>query len=410
LIDYYKIHMAIFNYKAVDQSGATRKGVIDAVNESVAISSLQRRGLTLESISAKGEGPLLTKNLTFFERVKTKDIVMLSRQIATLFEAQVSALRIFRLLSAETENPTLRARLVEVANDLQSGSNISDALAKHPKIFSKFFVSMVRTGEETGKLDKTFAYLADYIDRTYEVTSKAKNALIYPAFVIMTFIGVMILMLTTVIPKLADILTETGQEIPIYTKIVLGVSNFLTHYFLLLIIGFVTGGVLLYRYYSTEEGKVRLSALRMSIPYVGSLYQKLFLSRLADNLSTMLSSGIQMVRAVEITADVVDDAVYGDVLRKAALEIQGGRPASEVFSKYPEFPGIIVAMMKIGEETGELSAILDTMAKFYRREVQNAVDTLVSMIEPIMIVTLAVGVGVLLASVLVPIYNVSAGL
>jgi type IV pilus assembly protein PilC len=402
--------MAVFEYKGVDQSGAIREGTIDAVNESIAISSLQRRGLTLESVQPQGKGSIFGQEITFFQRVKSKDIVMLARQIATLFEAQVSALRIFRLLSVETTNPALRSRLVEVANDLQSGSNISDALAKHPKVFSRFFVSMVRTGEETGKLDKTFAYLADYIDRTYEITAKARNALIYPAFVIMTFIAVMVLMLTTVIPRLSDILTETGQEIPIYTKIVLGLSGFLTNYFLLVIAAFAIGGTLIYKYYSSPEGRVRLSSLRMSIPYVGTLYQKLFLSRLADNLSTMLGSGIQMVRAVEITAEVVDDAVFGEVLKKAALEIQGGRPASEVFAKYPEFPGIIVAMMRIGEETGELGKILDTMAKFYRREVQNAVDTLVSMIEPLMIVTLAIGVGVLLASVLVPIYNISAGL
>ncbi len=402
--------MTVFFYKAFDQTGQVREGTIDAVNRDIAISALQRRGLILQSIREKGDQSLLTRNLTFFERIKAKDIVMLSRQIATLFEAQVSALRIFKLLSAETQNPALRERLVEIANDLQSGMTIGDALSKHPKVFSKFFVSMVRTGEETGKLDKTFAYLADYIDRTYEVTSKAKNALIYPAFVILTFIGVMVLMLTTVIPRLSDILTETGQEIPIYTKIVLGVSNFLTNYFILLIAGTVIGGALLYKYYSTPEGKVRLSALRMSIPYVGTLYQKLFLSRISDNMSTMLSSGIQMVRAVEISADVVDDAVYGEVLKKAAMEIQSGRPASEVFDKYPEFPSIMVAMIKIGEETGELGKILETVAKFYRREVKNAVDTLVTMIEPIMIVTLAVGVGILLASVLVPIYNVSSGL
>ncbi len=402
--------MSVFEYKAIDQTGATRSGTIDAVSQDIAISSLQRRGFTIQFVRAQGGGSLLSQNITFFERVKTKDVVMLSRQIATLFEAQVSALRIFRLLAAESESIPLRRHLTDVANDLQSGSNISDALAKHPKVFSRFFVSMVRTGEETGNLDKTFEYLADYIDRTYEVTAKAKNALIYPAFVILTFIAVMVLMLTTVIPRLSDILTETGQEIPIYTKIVLGISHFLTNYFILVIAGLVIGGTFLYKYYSSPEGRVRLSALRMSIPYVGTLYQKLFLSRLADNLSTMLGSGIQMVRAVEITADVVDDAVFGEVLRKAALEIQSGRAASEVFAKYPEFPGIIVAMIKIGEETGELGAILDTMAKFYRREVSNAVDTLVSMIEPLMIVTLAIGVGVLLASVLVPIYNISAGL
>lgn len=402
--------MAIYTYKAVDQNGATREGTIDAVNETIAISALQRRGLTLESIAPQTEGSIFTKDLGFIGGVKQKDVVLLSRQISTLFEAQVSALRVFRLLSAETDSPQLREHLTEVANDLQSGSSISDALERHPAVFSPFYVNMVRSGEETGKLDKTFAYLADSIDRTYELTSKARNALIYPAFVIITFIAVMVLMLTTVIPRLSDILLETGQEVPVYTKIVLGLSNFLTHYFYLIGAALVVGGVLLYRSFSTLEGKRQISKLRLSIPYVGMLYEKLFLSRLADTLSTMLSSGIQMVRAVEISATVVDDAVYGDILKKAAAEIQTGRPASEVFSQYPEFPNILVAMIRVGEETGELSNILETLAKFYRREVQNAVETLVSMIEPLMIVALAVGVGVLLASVLVPIYNISAGL
>jgi type IV pilus assembly protein PilC len=281
---------------------------------------------------------------------------------------------------------------------------------KHPDIFSKFFVNMVKTGEEAGRLDKTFIYMADYIDRTYEVTTKAKNALIYPIFVIITFISVMILMLTTVIPKLTEIIIESGQEIPFYTQIVLSVSHFLTHYYPLLIAALIGGGILLYNLLSTKDGRKTLSYFRLNIPYVGNLYRKLFLSRLADNLSTMLSSGIQMVRAVETTADVVDDPVFEDVLRKAATDIQNGRPASEVFHKYEEFPPILVSMIKIGEETGELSSILQTMAKFYRREVNNAVDTIVSMIEPLLIVGLALGVGILLASVLVPIYNISAGI
>jgi type IV pilus assembly protein PilC len=402
--------MTKFQYKAIDKEGGVREGIIDAISEDVAITALQRRGLTLHSITQGNDVPLLQRNLTFFERVKQKDVVLLSRQIATLVEAQVSALRIFRLLAAENSNPALRERLVEIADDLQNGSSIADALEKHPKVFSRFFVSMVRTGEETGQLDKTFNYLADYIDRTYEVMSKARNALVYPAFVILTFIAVMVLMLTTVIPRLSDILTETGQEIPVYTKIVLAVSYFMTHYFLLLLIAMIVVAVLLFNYSKTKEGKYHLSMFRMSIPYVGTLYQKLFLSRLADNLSTMLKSGIQMVRAVEITADVVDDPVYSDILKKSAVEIQTGKPASEVFAKYPEIPGIVVAMIKIGEESGELGSILETMAKFYRRELENAIDTLVSMIEPIMIVALAIGVGVLLASVLIPIYNISAGL
>ena len=348
--------------------------------------------------------------LSFLERVKNKDIVILSRQITTLFEAQVSALRAFRLLAAESGSPILQDKLNAIANDIQSGSTIADALGKHPKVFSDFYVAMVRAGEETGRLDESFAFLADYLDRTYEVTSKARNALIYPAFVIMTFVSVMVLMLTTVIPRLSDILLESGQEIPIYTKIVIGLAYFLTNYAWLLGIGLVFGAVLIYRFLQTESGKKRLARARLGIPYVGDLYRKLYMSRIADSLSTTLSSGIQLVRGLEISAAVVGDPAYRELLLQAAQEIQSGRPASDVFGNYPEFPGIVVAMIKVGEETGDLSNILKTMAKFYEREVSNSVDTLVSLIEPLMIVLMGIGVGLLLASVLVPIYNISAGL
>jgi type IV pilus assembly protein PilC len=402
--------MSLFKYTAVGQDGKEREGTIDAISQDVAISALQRRGLVIASIQGAEKQSVWNKNIGVFSGVRNRDVVLLSRQITTLFEAQVSALRAFRLMAAETENPALQNTLTEVANDLQSGSSISDALSKHKKVFSNFYVSMVRAGEETGRLDETFAFLADYLDRSYEITSKARNALIYPAFVIATFIGVMTLMLTTVIPRLSEILTESGQAIPIYTKIVIGFSLFLTKYFWLLLGALLIGGVMLYRYSQTEAGSLRIASAKLELPYLGGLYQKLFLSRVSDNLSTMLKSGIQMVRAVEITASVVDNATYKRILMDSAKEIQSGRPASEVFAQHRQFPGIVVAMMRVGEETGDLSNILDTMAKFYRREVSNAVDTLVSLIEPVMIVTLALGVGVLLASVLIPIYNISAGM
>ncbi|PCI30695.1 pilus assembly protein PilC [Candidatus Kaiserbacteria bacterium] len=303
----------------------------------------------------------------------------------------------------------MQDKLGQVANDLQSGSTIADALGKHPKVFSPFYVSMVRAGEETGRLDESFAFLADYLDRTYEVASKAKNALIYPAFVIATFVAVMVLMLTTVIPKLSEILLESGQDIPIYTKIVIGMSLFLSKYIWFILIAIVIGIVFFYRYLKTESGSYKLARARLDIPFIGDLYLKLYMSRIADSLSTTLSSGIQLVRGFEISASVVGDPAYERILKEVAKEIQSGRPASEILSEYKEFPNIMVAMIRVGEETGDLGKILNTMAKFYRREVSNAVDTLVSLIEPMMIVMLGLGVGFLLASVLVPIYNLSAG-
>lgn len=403
--------MALFSYKAVDAQGAERTGTIDAVNIDLAITALQRRGLVISSIDpVESSTSPLQRKLTLFNRIAPSDIVMVSRQITTLFEAQVSALRAFRLLAAEARTPKLAEKLSDIANDIQSGSSISAALSRHEDVFTAFYVNMVRAGEESGKLDETFAYLADYLDRNYEITQKARNALIYPAFIVFTFVVVMVLMLTLVIPRLAVMLEEVGQNVPIYTRIVIEVSVFFKEYFLLVAIIFGIGIVFFMRYGRTESGTAFLSRARLQMPLVGPIFQKLFLSRVSDNLSTMLRSGIQVLRGLEITSSVVGDATYEQVLKEVAQDVKGGMPVSEAMRKHPEMPGIVVAMVKIGEETGNMGQILETMARFYRREVNNAVDTLVSLIEPIMIVALAVGVAVLLAAVLMPIYNIASGI
>jgi len=402
----------LFNYTAVDEQGAARGGTIDAVSIDLAITALQRRGLIISSIDPADAGGATGFNtkINLFNSIKGSDIVMLSRQMTTLFEAQVSALRAFQLLAAEARTPRLAEVLTSIGSDIQGGSQISSALARHPEVFSNFYVNMVRAGEEAGKLDETFLFLADYLDRNYEITSKAKNALIYPAFIVGTFFVVIALMMTMVIPRLAVMLEEVDQEVPFYTKMVIGLSTLLADYALLWLGLIIVGGFFLVRYVRTESGYAMASRARLSVPIIGGIFQKLFLSRIADNLSTMLKSGIQMLRGMEITGSVVEDPTYERVLAEAAADVKGGLPVSEAFRKHPEIPGIVVAMIKIGEETGNMGNILDSMAKFYRREVNNAVDTLVSLIEPIMIVSLAVAVAILLASVLMPIYNIAAGI
>lgn len=400
--------MAIFTYTALDTEGNERQGTIDAVNMDIAIAALQRRGLVLSGIDPAENPTLFSRRISFFDRVTNADVVMLSRQITTLFEAQVSALRAFRLLAAEARTPALGEKLTAIGNDLQSGSSISAALARHPEVFSSFYVNMVRAGEETGKLDETFSFLADYLDRNFELTQKARNALVYPAFIMLTFVVVMILMMTLVIPQLAGMLEEVGQSLPLYTRVVIGMSDFFTRYIFLILILIVVGGIFLYRFSGTVRGREMLSRARLETPAIGNIYTKIFLSRIADNLSTMLRSGIQVLRGLEITGLVVGDAVYEKVLADTAVDVKGGMPLSEALRKHPEIPGIIVAMVKIGEETGNMGKILETMARFYRREVNNAVDTLVGLIEPLMIVVLALGVAVLLASVLLPIYNIAS--
>lgn len=396
----------IFNYQAIDNTGKKSEGSVDAVSLDVAVGTLQKRGLMIVNIeSAEKESFLST--LHFGSGVSNRDIVMLSRQMSTLFMAQVSPLKIFTLLATEVENVVLRKSLEAIVSDIQGGASISKALSKHPLVFSDFYVNMVRSGEETGKLNDTFAYLADHLDRNYEVISKVKNALIYPAFVVTVFISVMVLMFTVIIPKISLIIIDTGQPIPIYTQAVFAISHFFIDYGIFLLVGIV---ILVYfgiRYTRTEEGARAWSRFKLDIPFFGELYRKLYLSIITDNMNTMISSGIPMVKAIEVSSAVVGNDVYREILDQTLVAVKGGSSLSQAFSQYPEIPTILVQMTKVGEETGELGSIFKTMAHFYQREVMNTIDTLVSLIEPVMIVLLGLGVGTLLASVLIPIYDIA---
>src|SRR3989339_124854 len=400
----------LFNYKAIDNAGISKEGEIDAPSRDVAISGLQRRGLVVISIKDEKESKSLF-SISFFERVSNKDVVILSRQIATLFEAQVSALKSFTMLSANTENKLLGKKLNVISDDLQAGISISGALEKHPDVFSNFYINMVKVGEETGKLNQTFLHLAEYLDRQYSITSKTRNALIYPVFVVITFFVVMILMFVIVIPKLSAIILDSGQEIPFYTKIVIAISNLFVNYGFFVLIFFVLLGIWVWRLSSTEKGKQYLDLLKLSTPAVGNLYKKLYLSRITDNLNTMLSSGVPIVRTIDITSEVVGSLVYKELLGEVADSVKSGLSLSVAFSKHhQEIPSILVQMVQVGEETGSLGSILKTLTDFYKREVDDAIDTLVGLIEPVMIVVLGLGVGVLLVSVLMPIYNLAGGI
>jgi type IV pilus assembly protein PilC len=361
-------------------------------------------------VSLKGEESKSLLRGTFLDRVPLRDVVVMSRQLATLFASQISALKAFTLLSENAENKMLAAQLRGVGDDLQAGSSISDALAKYPDTFSEFYVNMIKAGEESGKLNETFEYLAQYLDRQYSLTSKTRNALIYPAFVIVVFITVMLLMFTMVIPNLSQLLIESGQEIPIYTSVIIAISSFLVDYGIFIAIFFVSFVVYLLWYRRNDKGKEYLDHLKISLPLIGDLYKKMYLSRISDNLNTMLSSGISIVRSIEITSDVVGNQVYKRILREALESVKSGSTLSDAMGKHEEVPPIMVQMIKVGEETGSLGSILKTLADFYRREVDDAVDTLIGLIEPAMIVLLGLGVGILLTSVLVPIYNIASSI
>jgi type IV pilus assembly protein PilC len=399
-----------FSYNVIDNKGQNQQGQIEAVSRDIAIQSLQRRGLIVVKVEKKDERGVIKKSIPFFDKVPLKDVVILSRQLSTLFEAQVSAVAAFDLMAQSQSNATLRDTLQGVSQDIQGGLTISQSMQKYPEVFSDFYVNMIAAGEEAGKLTDTFLYLADYLERQYELTSKTRNALVYPAFVIVTFIVVMVLMLTMVIPKLSVILRESGQTIPIYTRVVMGISDFFVNYGWLLLIAVVIGGVMLYAASRRTAGRERIDSMKLSVPYIGDLYKKLYLSRMADNIHTMLAAGIPVVRTLEITSSVVNNKIYENIILQSIEGVKAGNQISKSFGQYEEMPPIMVQMVKVGEETGQLGSILETLARFYKREVNTAVDTLIGLIEPAMIILLGLGVGFLLTSILLPIYNIAGSI
>ena len=400
----------LFNYEAFTNSGEKKTGAVEANSKDLAIAAVQRRGLIVSTITESGKKAFFKKDLFEKKKIPMKDIVTMSRQMSTLFESQIPALKAFLLLSENTPNKKLAGILAEVADDIKGGTYISAALSKHKEAFSEFYVNMIKSGEESGKLTQTFSYLADYLDRQYQLTSKTKNALIYPSFVIGVFVIVMVLMFTFIVPKLSDIIAESGTEVPFFTKIIMGASQIFVNYGLYMLALVVVLVVLLLRYARTEKGKMYFDRLKISFPIIKNIYQKLYLSRIADNMDTMLSSSIPIVRAIELTSSVVGNIIYRDILKEITESVKTGNSLSASFGMHEEIPSIMSGMIKVGEETGSLGNILKTLGSFYGREVNEAVDSMVSLIEPIMIIALGLGVGVLLASVLMPIYNIAGGI
>ena len=399
-----------FKYKVFGQDTKIREGYLDDVSRDNVITKLQSEGnIIIEVIEAD-----INMNRSFLEKyqnkITTKDLVISSKQLATLIGGGVQVLRAFKLLSTEASSKGLAARFKIISEDVQTGMPVYKAMSRHSDIFDGFFISMIHAGEESGKLKDTLNYLADFLERNYELTQKTKKALTYPAFVIVTFFIVMIIMTVFVLPKLAEMITSQGQELPTFTKIIMGFSNFIISYWWMIIPSLVAGIYYLKAYTKTPEGSAYFDALKLKLPLVSGLYKKLYLSRFADNINTMISSGVPIVQSLQITSEVVDNYVYKKIFERVAEKVKNGKLLSISLADEPLVPGIMVQMTKIGEETGELGYMLANVAKFYKRELEQTIDSTIALIEPLMIVVLGVSVGVLMASILMPIYNIATNI
>lgn len=400
-----------FNYLVKTKQGKTQSGAVEANNESQAVETLQARGLIVLALKSAAEKPLLTSQIKFFQRVKSNDLVNFSRQLSTLFSAQVPLLASLKALTRQTENPYLRDILFEVANDVEGGAAFSKALARHSKIFSPFFVNMVRSGEASGSLENALSYLADYLEKQHYLMSRVRGAMIYPAFLLVVFTILAGVMMIIVVPQLTGFLKEADQELPAITKFIVAVSNFLrSFWWIFLILAGGGGGYLWYLVKNSLAARRRWDEIKLKLPIFGKIFKKIYLTRLAENLSTLIQGGLSILQALQVTAEVMGNTVFERIVMQAKEEVRVGSSLSASFTKHKEIPSLVVQMIATGEQTGSLDFILKKMAQFYSKEVDTTVDTLSQLIEPILIVFLGAGVAILVAAILMPIYNIAGSM
>lgn len=396
-----------FLYKARNKEGQVKSGTVVASGQVRAEQLLSENNLIIVSLEELTDS-FLDKINPFGHSVKRKDLVLFSRQLATLISARVPIMQSLRILRDQITQKYLHSILADLIVSIENGESLSLAISKHPDVFSDVYINLVKSGEVSGSLDKSLVYLADQQEKDYELLSKVKGALTYPIFVVGALVVVAILMFKFVLPNLTSVLEEQGGSLPVISQWLIAFTNFFDKYWwiVLLVLGI---GVLLLRFYiSSKQGRYRWDKIKIQLPIIGILFQQIYLARFSRNMSTLVMGGIPIIQAMQIVSDVINNVVYREIILNASVQVSGGKSVSESLSAYPEFPILVIQMIKVGEQTAELDTILGKTASFYEKEVDSKVSTLTTLLEPIIMIVLGLGVGALVAGILLPIYNLAS--
>ncbi len=396
--------MPIFRYKGKSPAGKRESDLVIAFGEKQAIEKAQKKGLQDVSVTDKSDS-LEFRFLSLLNPVKTKDLVVFFRQFSIMISANLPLVQSLKVAGEQTDNLTLKMVVSEIAQEVDGGERLSEAMSKRPKIFPQFHVSVIRSGETAGKLDEVLNYLADEMERNYDMMSKVKGAMIYPAVIFMGLLGIGILMMVMVVPKITEILVSSNASIPWPTKVIIAISDFLTSFWWLvvLIIVVLIGGI---RAASRHKLTKRyIDRIKLKLPVFGKLFQYIYLVRFARSNKTLVLGGVQITKSLEIVADIVDNEIYKETFKEAAENVKKGSTMSGVFLKSEFIPEMVAHMVSVGERTGKLSLVLDKISDFYDRELSNLTNNLMSLLEPLIVLVMGLGVGIMVAAVLLPMYS-----
>lgn len=407
----------LFNYKATNKTGRPVSGKAEAANKQALLEILHRQELHPVLIEVAKGGR--TKSLFGAkEKVKLTDLVIFTRQLSTMVSAGVPLARSLAALQNDSENPYFKSVMAGISKEVESGKPLGDAFAKYPKVFSDVYVNMVRAGEEGGILDEILKRLATQVEQDASIRKKIKSAMMYPVVIltitVLAFFGVMLF----IVPKLGSILTSLGgpnAKLPIYTRVLLSFSKACTNASLvphvpnLIFVVIILGGASVYlmRYIRTDVGKYKFHALLLRLPIVKIIILKVAIARFARTFASLMGAGVSVLDALDVTGAALGNKVIQAELEAAADEVKAGKQLSEPISRSKHFPPIVAQMLMVGEETGQIDTVLTKIADFYEEEVSVLIDGLAAIIEPIMIIFLGAGVGLIAASVMGPIANLS---
>ncbi len=396
--------MAVFSYTAIDLSGKSIKGKIEAENEQMVMAKLHEQKLHIINVNRE-KGGIKKVASTKGKKVKLHSMVVFSRQLATMIDAGIAIVRCLDILESQTKDPVLKEVIGQCKKDVKGGISLTDAFAKHPHVFSRLYVNMVKAAETGGILDQILDRLATFLEKELEVRGKIKSAMIYPILVLSFAVLMLVALFMFVLPKFKEIFVSMDVQMPIATRALFGISTVMKSYWYIPL-GIIILGAAAYRMYAkTEKGAYHIDNLKLRFPVLGDIVQKMSISRFARTFATLISSGVPMMRSLEIVGETSGNRVISAAIDNARASIREGQKLSTPLMQSNLFPSMVTHMIDIGEETGRMSDMLAKVSDFYDQEVDNAVKALTSLIEPVLIVFMGGIVGFIAISIMAPIFK-----
>lgn len=396
--------MPQFSYRAKTADGKDVRGTLTAQTSERAQNLLRSHHLQPLEITVVDDSTLLNRTV-LGGSVSTKDLVLFSRQISSMIRAGVPVLQALQALARQVEKPSFKKLIQEMSYDIEGGEALSIAMSKHPEVFSLFFLGVVRTGEASGRLSQSLSIMADYLEQSYVFTRKVRSALMYPVFVLTAVVIVVFLMFLLVVPQLVALFAEAEVQLPLPTRVLIAISRFMSQYWYVIVLVAVALGLLLRSYLKTPEGQYNLSTWVLRLPILRRLFQKIYLARLTSILHTLFSSDVPVIESLKIAQTSMGNRVYQTILNDTANAIKDGASISSVWEQERYIPPMLTTMVAVGERSGETARAFSEAQRFFQRDVEEILDTVTVFIEPILVIVLGIGVGIVVAAVLLPIYN-----